>query len=601
VRLATHGAALLLLASFSEQRPQSEDSKASIHGVVVSAGTGVPLPRARVTLIRTAAGIGTLAAEAANGSTPSSALPADTTDGDGKFALTNVEPGSYRIAVARNGYARQEYGQRVFGGRGKALTLVEGQSIGTITVRLTPAGSVSGVVRDPSGEPMSGRRVELLHIGYGPSGQKTLRPVGGDRTDDRGEYRVYWVTPGRYYLAVRSSAPGRSVTVLGAGSPNEIVERGYPTTYYPGTLEISQASAVEVQPGVEMDGIDVSVPEQDLFHVRGRILDSNTRLPARTASVSIVRRSSVTSPVGLTSLTPSYNPANGTFDLRGVPPGSYWVRATISSSSGDSVVPASATGLTLADFFSESILSGRRMAQAAVDVFDVDIDGLILTPSSGVSIQGRLRIEGETTLESAGDFERLQVTLRPATPETLFNPLEHRPMSVEGVFRLTNVLPGYYFVTVQSLPPDYYVKEARTGQIDALDQPMAVTGSAPAPLDIVISPGGGRIDGVVVDDDGQAVTGIEAVLVPIRQRRRIHLYRTAVTDGSGRFSLREIPPGEYRVFAWEAIESFGYFDEDFLRESEQKGTFVRVAESGRETVQVKLIPAAFPREDARRE
>lgn len=588
--VAGHATLLLLLASVGTTRTQSDGSKASIYGVVLHGSTGEPLARARVTLIPVESE--TVGPESEDA--PSSRLLTRNTDDDGKFGLTSLEPGTYRVVVARNGFARQEYGQRVFGGRGKALTLSRGEILGGITVRLTPAGIVSGVVRGPYGEPMSGCRVELLRIGYGPSGEKTFQSLGGDRTDDRGEYRVYWVTPGRYYLAVRSSTPGRPVAILGAGSPNEIVETGYPTTYYPGTLEISQASVVEVQPGAESDGIDVSVPDQDLFPVRGRVLDPSTGLPARTASLSILHRSSVTPPFGLTGFTHSYNPADGTFALEGVPPGSYWVRATITSSSADSVVPASATGLTLTDFFSKSLFSGRKMAQVAVDVLDGEVDGLTLTPGLGISIRGRLRIEGEASLESIGDLERLRVTLRPATPETLANPVEHRPMSAEGVFTLTDVLPGYYFVTVQSLPESYYLKEGSSGQVDVLGQPMVISGSPPEPLDIVVSPQGAQIDGVVLDDERKPVTGIEAVLVPIRQPRRIHLYRTAVTDRSGRFAWRAITPGEYRVFAWEAIESFGYFDEDFLRRSESKGTPLRVVEAGRETVEVKLIPAGFP-------
>ena len=98
---------------------------------------------------------------------------------------------------------------------------------------------------------------------------------------------------------------------------------------------------------------------------------------------------------------------------------------------------------------------------------------------------------------------------------------------------------------------------------------------------------------MVVNDRRQPVAGIEAVLVPARGPARIDLYKTAVTDSSGAFTFRGIPPGEYKVFAWEAIESFGYFDETLLRQSDLQGATVLIEESARERVEVRIIPARF--------
>lgn len=595
MRLVTLGAlGLLLQAPFSPPRAQPADSRASIEGAVIRAGTGEPLPRAQVTLIRATAGIAPAAAAAAVAGGTAAALPAAFTDGDGKFTLNNVEPGSYRIAVARNGYARQEYGQRVFGGQGRVVTLVAGQAIRAIAVNLMPAGVVSGVVRDSLGEPMSGFQVQLLRAVYGPSGQRTFQTAGGDRTDDRGEYRVFWVTPGRYYVAVNSASPARAFAILGgAGSPNEVVERTYPATYYPGTIDVSQASVIEVDPGVEINSIDVTLAQQNLFHVRGWIVDPITGQPPRAASVSIVPRGPGAAPVGFSGSAPPYNPADGTFDLRDLAPGAYWIRATVTGNSAQSVVPASATGRTLVDFFSDSIFSERRAAQGAVDVFGSDVDGLVLMLSSGVSIRGRLSVEDQP-LAAVADFERLEVTLRAATTGMLMNPTRHQPMSPDGEFTLENVLPGDYLTAVQSLPPEYYVKEARIADFDGLDRPMVITGPASGSLNIVLSRKAGQITGVVVDDRRQAVAGIQTVLVPDRRRGRIDLYKTAATDDTGRFSLQGIPPGDYKVFAWEAIEAFGYFDEDFLSQFELEGQRVRIEESSRERVEVKVIPAALP-------
>lgn len=154
-------------------------------------------------------------------------------------------------------------------------------------------------------------------------------------------------------------------------------------------------------------------------------------------------------------------------------------------------------------------------------------------------------------------------------------------------------MPGEYVVSVESLPPDYYLKDVRIGQADAFDR-LVVSATASGPLNVVLSPAGGRIDGVVVDARRQAVRGIQAVLVPVRRPARLDLYKTAVTDESGRFTIRGVPSGDYTVFAWEAIEPHGYFDEDLLRRAEPAGTEVRINESSSARVDVTLIPAPLP-------
>ncbi len=205
---------------------------------------------------------------------------------------------------------------------------------------------------------------------------------------------------------------------------------------------------------------------------------------------------------------------------------------------------------------------------------------------------GRLRVEGRA-LASLGDLKNLQVRLTPATAGTASN--RHRPINVDGVFRLESVAAGEYFTTVQPLPSGYYVKDARLGQADALDQPLAISGPVSGTLTILLSPAAGRIEGTVVDGRGQGVPGVQAVLVPAQRLRwRFDLFRTATTDGAGKFSLGGIPPGSYSLFSWEALESFAYFDEDVLRQSDGSGETVRITESSTATVEVRMIPAALP-------
>ena len=63
------------------------------------------------------------------------------------------------------------------------------------------------------------------------------------------------------------------------------------------------------------------------------------------------------------------------------------------------------------------------------------------------------------------------------------------------------------------------------------------------------------------------------------------------TDAAGRFSLAGIAPGDYRLFAWEALEPYAWFDPDVLRPFESMGQPIHVAESSAQSIDVRMISA----------
>jgi hypothetical protein len=165
-------------------------------------------------------------------------------------------------------------------------------------------------------------------------------------------------------------------------------------------------------------------------------------------------------------------------------------------------------------------------------------------------------------------------------------------MAPDGTFSLDNVLPGEYRLRVTFPQPEMYVKDARLGSVDVLNEPLLISGPVSDTLDILLSPKSGQIDGTLVNERAQPVAGTQTVLIPDRLLDRVELYKTAVTDQNGHFTIRGIAPGEYKVFAWEAIEQFAYFDPDIVRQYEQKGEAVSISESSKVTVNVNVIPAS---------
>ncbi len=506
-------ASLLFLLLQSAQVPGTQQApKGSIEGIVVRIGTADAIPGARVTLSKVQApltalpaapplpsgpppaGVGvisvTQSAPAAPALPPLSsvAIPATNTDSNGKFVFKDIEPGSYRILVASNGYARTEYGQRVFGAQGISLNLTPGQALKDLAIPLTPAGNISGQVRDLLGQPIAGIPVQLLKPTYNASGQRSFQSAGSVRTNDHGEYRLYWVTPGRYFLNAGSSQ-GVPLSIGGGGaSPNE-VQDSYVSTYYPGVTDLGQATVLEVRPADELSGVDLKISRQQLYRIRGRIIDTRTGQSPQTVNMTFSSQSLTGGGFSMGGVpNQNYVPATGTFEYRDIAPGTYVIGATIGDPAGPAVSPFTST---------------QPRAQASVTVSGSDIENVVLTIVPSVSLPGRFSIDGPD-LSTLTGLDRIRVQLRPSAdgiPSTSFLTSQPQAQAVntDGLFKIDNVSAGEYRVSVTALPPGYYVKEARLDQTDVLDQPMRFSGTVSGPLDVVVSANGGQIEGTVAE------------------------------------------------------------------------------------------------------
>ena len=207
------------------------------------------------------------------------------TNDSGEYEFKGVKPGKYVLRATRNGYIPQNYGQqsdnfltqRIMSGT--PLTVRADEILEGINFKLIRGGVVEGRVVDQDSEPLS--RVRVLLSRYGSfQGQRRLLPVGTDQTDDRGQYRIFDVTPGSYYLSANlSSRFGRN-----SARPS------FPSTYYPGVLNPQEAIKVEVLSGNEIGGYDITLIETLSYSVTGQILQSDGE-PADSIRVSSTKDS----------------------------------------------------------------------------------------------------------------------------------------------------------------------------------------------------------------------------------------------------------------------------------------------------------------------
>jgi hypothetical protein len=580
------------------QIPQPQSPKGLIEGTVLRSASGEPLDRARVTLQRM---LPPPTGPVATPPTPPPAIPPVQTERDGKFSFKDLEAGQYRLRVQRNGYAPQEYGQRAANSTGTVINLAEGQQMKETDFRLIAAAIVTGRVRDTNGEPVPGSQVSLLRTVYNTNGQRNLTTVGNATTDDRGEYRIFWVPPGRYLLSVRSGlatsiimlSGGEQIVTTG-GNSNVFADRNFPPTYYPGTLDPSRAAILDLQSGAEMSAVDFVLIQPPTLRIRGRVVDATTGKSPQNSSVMINPRQEpgapgIIAPTG-TSAQATYNNATGTFEIRNVIPGLYWLRASTSTDLNQPVnVNVAGTARTAMELVDSLLIGSSRSTQIPIEVGNSDIEGVTLTLSPGLSIPAYVQFEGQE-LSSVTGLDRVRVNLRPTTTGAPA-PYQALSFNAEGATTLTNVSPGEYRVQASPPSPEMYLKEVLFDRQDVLTRPWEITSQTSGALTLIFSNKGGQIQGNLVDTLSQPVRGSQVVLIPDQGRDRPELYKTSPTDQNGRFTFRGIAPGGYRLFAWEVIEANSWYDREVLAEYESRSTPVRVKESTTETVDLKIIAA----------
>jgi hypothetical protein len=553
--------ALLVLFQGVLLQAARQNTTSSIEGTVVRLGTNEPIEDARVFLMKVPA--------------DASASQELMTGRDGRFTFKDLAAGTYRLLLAANGFVRQEFGQRVLFGKGTPIEILENQARRGILVRMTPTGTVSGRMTDKENNPLSGVSVQLLRYGYNEHGERALRSFGKAQTNDLGEYRIYFISPGKYFLSVTETRD-----YIGRNQ----VRESYIPVFYPGVRNVGNASPIEISPGVERRGIDVTLQRQERpFVVRGRVVDSATGRPPENIGGLYLDSSDVS---GVFDRSQNANPAyqDGVFEFRNVAPGRY-------------VLSAMAYEPGPRD--RSDRIAQRRVGMVPVEVSNSDVTGIEVALHPGFTISGRIRQENSSQPTTGLSSWNISTGGPPQGAE--FSPLstalpsgwvpEFSSLNEDGTFQVLNVLPGEYSFSIGWLQ-DQYIKEARFGGMDILNRPLRFTGSESGTLEVVLSPNMGAIEGKVVNQRLEEVAAAQVVLVP-DQRERTTFFRAVTTDAKGRFNMPQVAPGEYTLFAWEALEPFQYFDPDLLRRSESRGLRVHVSELSKQTINVPVIPAAF--------
>jgi hypothetical protein len=61
------------------------------------------------------------------------------------------------------------------------------------------------------------------------------------------------------------------------------------------------------------------------------------------------------------------------------------------------------------------------------------------------------------------------------------------------------------------------------------------------------------------------------------------------SDQNGKFILRDVAPGTYRLLAWSDLEDGAHLDPDLMKSFEARGKAVRVERNSRTTMDVTVV------------
>lgn len=472
-------------------------------------------------------GVGGITVAATTSSSPldNRTVAKTTTDDDGKYQLTGLAAGQFTIMALAKAFVVGTTG--AYKQPGQSITVGEGETIAKIDFALVRGGVITGRITDTDGRPVINERVNVVAKDATDSSRPaTMFDGPRNRTDDRGIYRIYGLSPGNYKVSIGQAAAAGNVAIMGMGGNQ------YTKTFYPGVAEEAKATILEINEGTEISNIDIVAGKSGRgFSVSGRIVDADSSQPI--ANVYIVHSSlnEATQQLGGINFTGSQSDANGKFRLENVQPGHY-------------VAFMLATG--------ESTTSYSD--QTPFDVSDGDVSGVEIKVRRGATISGVAIVENNfdpavasllqtvslfaysTTMGGAPSFSRSQI-------------------NSDGRFSFSGLAPGKVQITMTGFPtPPKGLTLVRT-EVDGIEQREGIEVNAGAKITgvrLVFAYGVGSIRGEVRAEGGILPAGLTLQVI-IRPASGGARQFGGVVDTRGHFVVENIPPGTYEM----SVVTFG--------------------------------------------
>jgi protocatechuate 3,4-dioxygenase beta subunit len=444
-----------------------------------------------------------------SGNSPGGGLGRSTTDADGRYTISGVPAGQYSVSPFAPAMVLPS--DTPFGQPGKTVNVADGEVIEKIDFAMIRGGVMTGRVTDSNGRPVVAQRVQISQLD--DQGRKhSLFGMNQNiyQTDDRGIYRVYGLSPGRYVVSTGRGAPGE----VSAGSGHAY----YPFTYHPGVTDESRAGIVDITAGTEAINIDIPLGKPEVsYTATGHVVDADSGTPVPDVQIGY-------SSVAATARGSSNGQRtgfDGEFRIEGVIPGRY---------------SAFATGDDDHDIYSDL---------TPFDVVDADVRGVEVKVRRGGSVTGVAVIEGASDPAVLEKLSQLRIFVMPASPQPITSP-RWVNAAADGSFIIKGLGPGKIRISLAGMPKGLSLSRVdkdgadQTGGID-VGAGEQVTGVRMVLVygSCTIN-GSVRVEGGPLPDNTQMFISVRRVSAGPTQQNR-----GATVDARGRFSIEGLAPGEY--------------------------------------------------------
>jgi protocatechuate 3,4-dioxygenase beta subunit len=563
---------------------------------------------------------------------------AAVTDASGRYDITGLAAGRFRLRASKAGLVAVEYGQSRALQPGRVINLTSSQRLTGIDVTMPKGSAVEGTLVDAWGEPVEDASVEAWQSRF-VDGRTSLSPtanVRSDRTDDRGRYRVYGLLPGSYYVvasdaSARGGGPGRGGRGMGSAR-----------VFYPGTSTVLNAVPVQIDVAQDASGLDIAFSPGRTARVVGSAVSASGQPARGRATLSVSQRSGVpVLPQQMAGID-----ASGAFEFANVAPGDYVVQVIAGGEGGRGGgrgggpqgggragggtpsdggarqrgagagrqgggggaqqsrgaregATARGRGQGGAGARGGAQSSNREFGVQFVTVGEGEVANVAVTTAPGSRITGQVVLEGAGSQEDASSFG---FSAYPADADTSAIPTAGLRAVIQDdwTFELADLAGASRFRQTRA-PEGWWLKSVDVNGVNAVEDPATFgqgavsTGS----ITVVFASGAGVVEGRVLDDRRQPTADFSVVIfasTPDLWFSRSPYVRFASAGQDGTFHLSGLPPSQYYIAALDRIDGgtdFGDWQNPaVLGALTAAARRINVESSGRVSMELRLVQMA---------
>jgi protocatechuate 3,4-dioxygenase beta subunit len=497
-----------------------------------------------------------------------------STDTEGRYEIRDLPAGQYTINVSKPAFVNWTYGQTQPNGPPKTIVLADNQTADNIDVRIPRGGVIAGRIIDEFGDPVPNVNVTPVRKQYS-QGQRRLLPSGTRaQTNDIGEYRIFGLQPGQYFVS--ASAQAQNFAMPTANGIELSGERGgFASTFYPGTADPAAARTLTVGVGQTIGGIDITLMPARLATISGIAIDSQGR-PLTGGGVSAIVRGAGSPALGLLNGPVR---SDGTFSLPNVPPGEYIVRVARPPQAG---AP-----------------DGRpEFSVAFVTINGEDLSGLTLAPILPATVSGRVVFDDPGAAQSMKPSNIRVLTQSLALDDGLLGLGLNGPpppLADDYTFEV-RTFPGR--VGLRAAVPSgpgatgWQLKAIRVDGVDVTDTGLDVGAQGLRDVEIEMTSRAQQISGTVTDAAGSPVKDYVVALFSQNRTQWTDPMARHFAVGrpaeSGGFKIATLPPGEYFAVALAQLDVTDWQDPNTLEALSRLGTAFALTPGDTRTLALRL-------------